>query len=225
MIVTPATDGLKGFDANSVITPDIAKAFHAHGYRFAVRYVSRVNPRHSYDLTPVEIQTILNAGLGLMVVQHVESAESWTPTPQKGAMYGLNAALRASMLGLPAGTMAWLDLEGVARGTPSSVIVEYCNAWHAAVSGEGYLPGIYVGWHCGLLADQLYHDLRFTRYWSAYNLNGNEYPAVRGVCMRQLACRAADKVPGVGIDFDVNVCRVDALGGRAMILGKDGWAE
>ena len=62
--------GLTGFDANLAISSAIAAAFHAHGYRFCVRYVRR-KPKHAYDLTAKEAQAILAANLGLMVVQHV----------------------------------------------------------------------------------------------------------------------------------------------------------
>ena len=68
--VYTAPNGLKGFDANSVVSRNDAEAFYAVGYRFAVRYVRR-SQKHEYDLTAREARDILAAGLGLMVVQHV----------------------------------------------------------------------------------------------------------------------------------------------------------
>src|SRR5437879_11294103 len=66
-------------------------------------------------------------------------------------------------------------------GTPAAQVIDYCNRWHAAVAGAGYVPGLYVGFHCGLDATQLYRALRFSHYWCAYNLNADEMPIVRGL--------------------------------------------
>src|SRR6266566_4237750 len=81
--VYTAPDGVRGFDANQTITPQIAAAFHKHGYRFCVRYVRRKD-HHAYDLTHGEAAGLLDAGIGLMIVQHV-APEGWTPTVKDGA--------------------------------------------------------------------------------------------------------------------------------------------
>lgn len=215
-----ARPGWRGFDANTVLTPSAATAFRQASYQFAVRYLRR-SAYHDYDLSTREAVDILGAGLGLMAVQHVESAESWVPSPEKGDTYGSVAAQEAAKIGLPHGTMIWCDLEGVTPGTPSPDVAEYCNAWHARVAGAGYLPGLYVGWHAGLTAEQLYRELRFTHYWSAYNLNRDKLPAVRGVQMRQLVAKPTDKVRGHAFAFDVNVVQPDALGGLPTVLIAD----
>jgi hypothetical protein len=84
---------------------------------------------------------------------------------------------------------------------------------------------VYVGYRAGLSATQLYRALRFTHYWGAYNLNTDRYPAVRGLQMKQSQARPSDAVPGVGISFQVDRVRSDALGGRPTLLALDGWPE
>lgn len=217
-----AQSGVYGFDANCTITPAMAQSFALAGYGFAVRYVARVT-HHPGDLTAQEAADILHAGLGLMVVQHVESAESWEPSLIKGVQYGTTAAALVHDMGLPPGTMIWCDLEGVSRHVSAQTVIDYCNAWHARVSGAGYLAGLYVGWHCGLTSGQLYRALRFTHFWSAYNLNRDEMPAVRGVQMRQYACGVKDRVNGCSIEFDVNRILPDALGGSPVVLAPERW--
>jgi hypothetical protein len=222
--VYSAPDGTRGFDANLTITPSVAAAFHSHGYRFCVRYVRREQP-HAADLTAQEAGNLLDAGLGLMIVQHVESETSWTPTSDKGAAYGATAAAEAEKIGAPSGVTVWCDLEGVAVQTPAEQIVEYCNQWHSAVAAAGYVPGLYVGYHAGLNQTQLYRSLRFGHYWGAYNLNADEAPAVRGLQMKQAARKPLDAVPGASFEFQVDKIRGDALGGRPTLLGPDGWLD
>jgi hypothetical protein len=84
---------------------------------------------------------------------------------------------------------------------------------------------LYVGYHAGLSATQLYRALRFTHYWSAYNLNADEFPAVRGVQMRQAIAGRGDTVPGVNLDFQVDRIRADNLGGSPTLLALEGWPE
>jgi len=222
--VFTAPNGSRGFDANETIRPAVAAAFRAHGYRFCVRYVRRDQP-HDWDLTPKEATALLDAGLGLMIVQHVESEESWVPTGDKGKAFGNNAASEAGRIGVPPGVMVWCDLEGVAVGTPADHIIEYCNAWHSAVAGAGYLAGLYVGYHAGLNPTQLYRSLRFSHYWGAYNLNQDQEPSVRGLQMKQFERKPGDVPPGVKVDFQTNRVRTDALGGLPNLLGHDGWLD
>jgi hypothetical protein len=219
--VFTAPSGLKGFDANDVVSPLAAAAFYDHGYRFCVRYVRRRSP-HSYDLSPQEAAGILASGLGLMLVQHV-APEGWTPTAPLGADYGDVAASEATRVGMPAGVTVWCDLEGVAPRTPPRQVIDYCNRWHAAVAGAGFVPGLYVGFGAGLSPDQLYRSLRFTHYWGAYNLPPDKEPAVRGLQMKQRVRRQRDKVPGFGALFQVDEVRTDALRGRPALLAPESW--
>lgn len=214
--------GSKGFDCNAVVGAATASAFYGRGYRFAVRYVGRVQHK-PHDASSSELARLLRAGLSVMLVQHVKSAESWDPEGEKlGRLYGANAARFADHCGYTEGAVLWCDLEGVAVGTPRQVVIDYCNAWHESVESAGYLPGLYVGWRAGLSARDLYYRLRFRRYWSAYNLNRDEYPAVRGVQMRQFAATRADHVPGVAFEIDVNLIGQDALGDSPLLMLASG---
>ena len=219
--VFTADDGLKGFDVNGPVSAAAAASAVAAGYRFCVRYVRR-QQAHSYDLSSGEAKRLLAAGLGLMVVQHVAPGE-WTPTATKGTRYGKVAADEATRLGLPSGVAVWCDLESVARATPKRQVIDYCNRWHAAVAGRGFIPGLYVGYAAGLGAKDLYWSLRFTHYWGAYNLDADAEPLVRGLQMKQRVRTPADAIPGLGLAFQTDEVRTDALGGRPTLLAPESW--
>lgn len=213
IIAQSAPKGAKGFDCNAAVRASDAARFVNDGYRFAVRYVPR-ETAHANDITSDEMQALLNAGLGVMLVQHVESDTSWMPTDDKGRRYGATAAAIAKAVGYPKGATLWLDLEGVSLMATVDVVARYANLWFDAVNAAGYFPGIYVGWHAGLTADQLYRRLKFVRYWGAYNLNADQRPATRGVCMQQSPGRAPEGVP---FPVDVDTVTGDKLGGLPML--------
>ena len=219
-----APDGVRGFDTAETVTLNAAKAFRRAGYRFCVRYVRRDKP-HASALSVREATSLLNVGIGLMLVQYVESDTAWNPSAIKGTTNGTVAASEAAKLGVPWGVTVWCDLEGVKPGTPAQKVIDYCNRWHAAVSSAGYVPGVYVGYRAGLSPTQLYRALRFTHYWGAYNLNTDRYPAVRGIQMKQLRATRSDFVSQSGIDYQVDRVRADALGGRPTLLALEGWPE
>lgn len=222
--VFSAPDGVRGFDTAETITPAAARAFRSRGYRFCVRYVRRDKP-HASALSISEARSLLGVGIGLMLVQYVESETAWNPTAAKGTRNGAIAAAEAERLGVPWGVTMWCDLEGVAPGTPAQRVIDYCNRWHAEVSSAGYVPGLYVGYRAGLSSTQLYRALRFTHYWGAYNLNADRYPAVRGLQMKQSQARPSDSVSGIRISFQVDRVRADSLGGRPTLLAPEGWPE
>lgn len=215
-----APPGTRGFDCDSPVTKSDAEAFMRAGYRFAVRYVPRVMPKRR-DLTAAEVLTIVSAGLGIMAVQHVE-LPGWRPNAVKGAQYGARAAAHCRSCGLIAKTMCWLDLEEVAADVPHSAIIGYCNSWYDAVATGGFTPGIYVGYGARLSADELYYKLKFRRYWSAYNLNRDQFPAVRGVQMRQ-----GDAKPPHGVPFDIdeNIAMADRKGDVPLVMAPADWLE
>ena len=209
--VQPAAAGLSGFDSNTIVTASTAAEFAAQGYAFCVRYFSRVAQQGSNDLSAAEAQDILNAGLGLMTVQHVR-AEGWVPTQELGASDGAAAANHVSQIGFPAGVNVWCDLEGVATATPAQQVIDFCNAWYDAVAAAGYVPGIYVGANCILTGQQLRSDLKFAHYWKSLS-NVPEIPG-RGYQMIQ---SNEHTVNGIGIDQDVT--QTDQLGGTVLMLG------
>jgi hypothetical protein len=180
---------------------------------------------HASALSVAEARSLLNVGIGLMLVQYVESDTSWRPSGVKGTTNGGVAASEAEELGVPWGVTVWCDLEGVAAGTPSQKVIDYCNRWHSAVTGAGYVAGLYVGYRAGLTPTQLYRALRFTHYWGAYNLNADRYPATRGLQMKQLRASRQDLVAGTPIDFQVDKISADKLGGRPTLLALEGWPE
>jgi len=196
--VQAASSGAVGFDCDTKLTADSASAFAAAGFRFAIRYLTRDAPEAESDLTTQEALDILGAGLALMAVQHVAPA-GWVPSAGLGTEQGGYAAANAMLVGLPPGVSVWLDLEGVAAGTPSSDVAAYCNAWYAPVAEAGYVPGLYVGSGDILDGDELFEDLAFTLFCQS----GSDVPdvATYGYCMVQTI--AGDVLDGVAYDSDV----------------------
>lgn len=219
--VVTAPGGIKGFDCNTHVSIEAGRALHKLGHRFAVRYVGREVERPN-DLTSHEIADLFSAGLALMVVQHVESDQSWIPSDDKGRRYGEHAADVAKTLGVPSGVTVWLDLEGVSTLVADTTIIRYCNYWHDRVAAAGYQPGIYVGWHAGLTADQLYRRLKFARYWGAFNLNRDQEPAVRGICMKQREPTSTERT-AVSFAIDGNTIKPDKKGDLPTLFAPDEW--
>ena len=210
-----APAGVKGFDANTVITESQADAFWNAGYRFALRYVARTQMK-SNDLTADEASMLLSKGFALMTVQHVQNP-GWKPTGDLGTQYGTNAANFTMQIGFPAGVNVWLDLEGVSTSAASADVIAYCNNWYAQVAVAGYVPGIYVGWEPGLTGSQLYSKLRFQHYWAAYNVDADSRPDPRGWQLVQSS--GSGKVGGLDTDvYDVDKTYVDKLGGQVLWL-------
>ncbi|HET7231600.1 MAG TPA: DUF1906 domain-containing protein [Longimicrobium sp.] len=217
--VSAATPGMKGFDANVTITAGVARAFVQAGYKFCIRYVGRTQMA-SHDLTASEAKDILNAGLALMVVQHVLNP-GWEPTGDLGNEYGTNAGRFSKQAGLPSGVTVWCDLEGVSGDAAAQNVIDYCNQWYAQVKEAGYVPGLYVGYGTGLTAQQLYQKLRFQNYWRAYNLNDDQVPVGRGVQMTQKTGKGT--VGGLTTEvYDDDFTHTDALGGNAIWLAPPG---
>ena len=129
--IEAAGGGLRGFDTNSVVTARMAADFFARGFRFCVRYVSRVAKQGADDLSTSEAIDLLNAGLAVMPVQHVRTA-GWLPSAELGASDGVHAAYHAFVTGFPAGVNVWCDLEGVSADAAAQQVIGYCNAWYEA---------------------------------------------------------------------------------------------
>lgn len=210
-------EGTRGFDCNTTVSELAAGKFYRAGFRFAVRYVRR-RQANVYDVTLTELVHLLEAGLGVMLVQHF-AGEDWMPISSLGIEYGANAVDHAKAVGYPQGAVLWCDLESVKKGWDPENIIAYCNRWHDTVAAAGFDPGLYVGWHCGLSPDQLYGRLKFRRYWAAYNLNRDQYPSVRGVQMQQRPYPGVDaRVPGIAFQYDVDIIGRDARDGTPALL-------
>ncbi len=204
-------DGAWGFDCNATVSPKVAKRFKDAGYSFVVRYVRR-SQHHDFDISASEMDGILEAGLGLMLVQHV-AAPGWSPTKILGQSYGAIAGVEAHNIGYPSGATLWCDLEGVADSASPSEVIDYLNSWHEMAREMGYTPGLYVGDSCGLTATELYKRLRFKAYWSAFNLNKENVPSVRGTQMRQKPYPPRDRRIDCPFEYDEDLIVTDKLGG------------
>lgn len=209
-VIKQAEPGMSGFDVNQPLNLAQARYFHASGYGFCIRYLPRTSALVKGNLTLAEVGDILGAGLALGVVQHVP-LPGWEPTVELGTQYGQYAGQYASEIGLPAGMNIWLDLEEVSSAATSTDVIGYCNAWWASVSNAGYVPGLYVGWNCGLSPIELYAKLKFSHYWKAYNA---DMPvATRGYQMIQKTQKTLN-----GISYDPNEIQSDNLGGLPILL-------
>ena len=202
-----ATPGAQAFDTDTVLTQAQAPALAAQGYVCAIRYVSRTSSNAAGDISASEAQTIIEAGLGLMLVQHCPPAY-WTPTPAVGTQYGTAAAANASSVGYPRGATLWLDLENMRPGCGDQAIIAYVNSWCRAVAAARYLPGLYFSADCPLTSGQIYLDLIVTQYWRSLSAD-TPAVAVRGPCMQQFVQYGQV----AGIDIDRDVIMADALGG------------
>ena len=203
--------GLLGIDTDTKLDTTHIQELAAAGYTFIMRYISLNYPASpSGDLDYDEAQNIVNAGLGLMPVQHPR-LPGWTPTPTMGTIDGENARDNAYHVGFPAHVNVWLDLEGINQGTSAATVIDYCNNWYDAVAAWGYIPGIYVGANCLLTGDQLYYDLKFGHYWQS--LSSVPTPSVRGYQMIQSAAQSYYCVP-----IDRDTTQMDSIGGQVQWL-------
>jgi hypothetical protein len=213
--VQAAPAGLKGFDANTTISQSTAQAFYKAGYRFCVRYVGRT-AMASYDITASEAETLLESGLALMIVQHVLNP-GWTASGSLGTEYGANAAKFSQQIGLPPGVNVWCDLECVGTSVSAADVVAYCDNWYEEVAAAGYVPGLYVGYQPGLTGTQLY-DLKFSHYWAAYNVDGDESPRPRGWQLVQKE-GTGGTIGGISTEtYDDDDTQTDGEGGQALWL-------
>src|SRR5258706_14428283 len=129
--VFTAPDGVRGIDTAETVSASAAAALRKNGFRFCVRYVRRDKP-HASALSSNEAKSLLNAGIGIMAVQYVESDSSWNPSAVKGSRNGAVAASEGEKLGVPWGVTIWCGLEGVEAWTTSQKTIDYLNRSHAA---------------------------------------------------------------------------------------------
>jgi Domain of unknown function (DUF1906) len=218
-VVGQARAGAQGFDCDTPLTGPQIAGLKAAGFAFCLRYISLGSNASRGDLTRAEADRILAGGLALMPVQHVNEAaqhDGWTPSEDQGSTYGQNAVTHLRNVGFPPGVNVWLDLEGITKGTPSSVVIDYCNAWIGQVANAGFVPGLYVGANAILSGDELYYNVKLTHYWkSGSDVSDITY---RGYQMKQRIVKG-DSVAGVGIDRDVTF--TDAFGGGVIWLARN----
>lgn len=197
-VVAPAPDGM-ACDTNTRQSPGQLEALKAQGYGGIARYVSLHMPSSSADITAAEVENIMQAGMGLWLVQHV-LYPGWHASADLGTELGQAAQAHARQVGYLPGAHLALDLEGCASaGQP---VIDYVNAWADAVRSV-YPVLLYVGYAAGLTPDELFHALPDVHaYWSDF---GRRSVSVRGFCVRQH--------PQVGA-VDPDTLQADQLGGR-----------
>ncbi|PHN05757.1 DUF1906 domain-containing protein [Flavilitoribacter nigricans] len=203
----------KGFDTNTKLNTDLAQQLKHAGYQFCLRYISRSTAEDPRDLTAEEVGDILEGGLALMPVQHVDR-KGWTPNAALGKEYGAEAAAHAREVGFIPGINVWLDLEGVARGTTVDAVVDYANAWNQELFAAGFVPGLYVGNDSILNSDDLYQKLSFHHYWKSLS----QVPPVaqRGYQMIQVMGNIT-----CGIDLDEDYVQPDNMGETVIWMVKN----
>ena len=198
----------------------MAAALFAVGVRTVFRYLDRVKDvttgRLHANLTPHELDVLLDAGLRVSPVQYYSCRYESTAKGKRfsadyGADIGQVAAANALSLGVPQGVTLWCDLEDVPDATPE-MVVAYCKAWGKSVVGHGYEAGLYVGGGLGSQAtgyvrgEQLYSLPYYRSYWRAASVVP-ELPT-RGWAVTQgseqtmkLACESG--VRELHVDFDM----------------------
>lgn len=123
--IIQARPGLMGSDTTKPLNRVSVKRLFDSNQRFCVRYVAHQSTHSSFvDLSESEAQIIIDAGLGLMVVQHPLAA-GWVPTAPLGKEFGQNATNHAADAGLPPGVTVFLDLEEVKPGTPAEDVIAF----------------------------------------------------------------------------------------------------
>jgi Domain of unknown function (DUF1906) len=194
-----------GCDTSSKLDHAAACRLSDAGLVFVVRYVS-IGYEGAGDIDADEASAITDAGLALMLVQHVRRPP-WSASASEGLADGGQAHANALAAGYPEGCTLWCDLEGVEPSTPTHAIIDYCQQWSIAIAPT-FEAGLYVGYGTGLTSEQLYALHGVVRYWSDF---GNRTVTTRGFCMKQLA---PPDLKLSGVDVDLDVCHADELGSR-----------
>ncbi len=101
-MVAGAQPGAHGFDAATALNSHAAATFRQAGFAFCIRYLSRGLGQQPGDLTAAEAGLILDAGLALMAVQHVDEA-GWRPSADLGASNGNDAVAMPVRSAFPLG--------------------------------------------------------------------------------------------------------------------------
>jgi len=188
-------------DTDVKLTPNVISAIEAQGYKGIVRYVPLPGMPAASDIDSVELGAILEAGLGLMLVQHVRRPP-WDPGQHSGARDATTAVQAAQMAGYLRGAHLFLDLEGISGNGPDTKA--FAEAWAAVIVGAGYAAGCYVGYGVPLGPQELYDLKNINSYWSDV---GAREVAVRGFAVKQ---RGTIQISGV--PFDPDAIQADELG-------------
>jgi hypothetical protein len=189
-------------DTDVPVVQEVPAQVLAHGYAGIVRYVPLPGLNSAKDISAAELKGILDAGLALLLVQHVRY-QGWNPGKCSGDGDATAAIQAAEAAGYLQGGHIYLDLEGIA-GTAADTTA-YAQDWSAAIVAAGYCAGCYVGYAVPLNAVQLYDLSNFHTYWSA---PGPWKVATRGFAMTQ----GEPEVSVGDVNFDPDTVQADSLG-------------
>jgi hypothetical protein len=232
-------------DTVQVMDAELAAAVYAVGVRTVFRYLDRVKDittgRLHANLTPHELDVLLDAGLCVSPVQYYSTGYASQAKGKKlsadyGAEMGQVACSNALALGVPQGVTLWRDLEDVPNATPDAIIAD-CKAWGRVVVNHGFEAGLYVGAGLGsqetgyLRGEQLWELPYYRSYWRAASVVP-QLPK-RGWCVIQgneqtMKLQCGDKVRELHVDFDMIALdhryqadrhRGDESPGRFMAIG------
>lgn len=186
---------MKGFDCDQKLTAASAAAFKKAGFDFVIRYVGREIMDVTKDIDAAELKICLNAGLDVGLVQHA-ALPGWIPSAALGAEYGANAAKFAKQVGYAAGCSIFNDMESPKAGTLKQAIVDFENAWFAAVN-PSYKASDYIGCSLPMTGDDLYKLFKTHDYWKS--LSAVPDVTTRGYEMIQ---QAGGTLAGIQYDID-----------------------
>jgi hypothetical protein len=177
-----------GIDCVTVLDAGRCQRLKAAGASFVIRYLD--------SLTPAELASILDAGLGCSFCSYSEGG-GWEPSEAKGAAGGAQAVAAMRALGVPAGATCWTDLEGVSSSAPADEVMAWADARGSVIQAAGFDAGLYVGEGGGLTGAQLF-SLVFRNYWRS--LSDVPTPSPAGWSLLQLFPTTV--VAGVRVDVD-----------------------
>jgi hypothetical protein len=201
--------GSVGIDCLTPLTPALLAGLRTYtlpgtktGITFVIRYLE--------NLTAQEVQDILDAGFGLIVVGE-SRANGYIPSATDGASDGQREVNKIVALGLQ-GITAGCDLEGMGGNAQNTI--DYANAWATAVVASAKCMA-YVGAGVPLTSQQLY-QLQDTLYW--HSLSSVQNVAVCDYAMLQAyPTQTLHFGNGLSLEADINFCYRDKLGRAPMM--------
>ena len=148
-------------DTDMKLSASEAKALYSAGCRTIVRYVPLPGNAPGWDLDAQELETDVEAGLVVVVIQHPRAPENNVLSAATGAGDAQHALAYCAQIGYVrqadgVALSLGLDMEGVKNPGPSSFA--HALAWVTDVLAAGYRALVYFGFDCGVTsaqADQL----------------------------------------------------------------------
>jgi hypothetical protein len=195
--------GCRIVDTDNKMTAALVRQVLEQGFAGIVRYVPLPGVGAAADIDAAELELILNAGLGIYLVQH-SRFEGWDPTKASGQTDATTAIQFAKMAGYLPKAHIFLDLEGILVGAPAAGPTTFANDWADTIVAAGFQAGCYVGFDVPLSPQQLFDLHKVNSYWSD--------PGLRQVATRGFAVKQEAAIHIGGTSFDPDVVAPDELG-------------